>query len=349
MASTDILRSVSRALGLGSLALRLYHQPLARLRQSFAEGGPLEQRRTEQARLEMIAAARMLPPLAVPEGQDSLAVAFLSGARFWWQTLFCVVSLQTHSPFRIMPVLYDDGTFDEGIWSAFSRVVPWARLERAVDIERRLDALLPAARFPALRSRRLVYPHLRKLTDIHVGRSGWLAVLDSDMLFFRPPRALLDWLIAPDRPCSLVEDITCYGYSPELMRELAGRDPPERVNVGICGLRSDAVDWDRLEYWCRALLERQGSHYFQEQALTAMLMTGQKCHRFGPPDYIVLPSLAEGRAPTAALHHYVSSSKRSYFRHGWRRVLADAEADRQPWPSTRWLQRKSAREHASDS
>lgn len=328
MAPTRILRSVSRALGLGSLALRAYHQPLARLRQSIAEGGPLEQRRTEQGRREMIAAARVLPPLIAPEGPASLQVAFLSGDRFWWQTLFCVVSLQTHSPTRIVPVVYDDGTFDEGTWSSFSRVVPWARLVSGVDIQARLEAHLPTTRFPALRSRRLVYPHLRKLTDIHVGRSGWLAVLDSDMLFFRRPQALLDWLAAPDRHCCLVEPISCYGYSPGLMRELVGSDPPERVNVGVCGLRSDAIDWDRLEYWCREMLEREGTHYFQEQALTAMLMTGQECHRFGPPDYVVFPSLAEGRNPAAALHHYVSSSKRSYFQHGWRRALADAEARR---------------------
>lgn len=328
MASTDILRSVSKALGLGSVALRFYHQPLANLRQSIAEGGPLEQRRTEQARHEMIAAARVLPPLIAPEGGVSLEIAFLSGDRFWWQTLFCVVSLQTHSPSRIVPVVYDDGTFDEATWSAFSRVVPWARLERGADIQVRLDALLPAARFPSLRGRRLAYPHLRKLTDIHVGRSGWLAVLDSDMLFFRPPQALLKWLAAPDRPCSLVEAISCYGYSPGLMRELAGSDPPERVNVGVCGLRSDTIDWDRLEHWCREMLAREGTHYFQEQALAAMLLTGQECHRFGLPDYVVLPSVAEGRNPEAALHHYVSSSKRSYFQHGWRRALADAEAGR---------------------
>jgi len=328
MASPRILRGVSRTLGLGSLALRFYHQPLARIRQTIAEGGPLEQRRTEQARREMIAAARVLPPVGASAGEASLDVAFLSGDRFWWQTLFCVVSLQTHSPSRIVPVVYDDGTFDEGTWSAFSRVVPWARLERRADIEDRLDRLLPAKRFPSLRSRRLIYPHLRKLTDIHVGRSGWLAVLDSDMLFFRPPHALLKWLAAPDRPCSLVESISCYGYSAGLMRDLTGQDPPERVNVGVCGLRSDAIDWDRLEYWCREMLEREGTHYFQEQALAAMLLAGQECHRFGLPDYVVLPSLAEGRNPEAALHHYVSSSKRSYFQHGWRRALVDAEAAR---------------------
>lgn len=325
MAPALMLRRVVRALGLGAAALRIYHQPLARLRRSIAEGGPLEQRRTERARREMIAAAHVLPPLSPPAGHGSLEVAFLSGDRFWWQTLFCVASLQIHSPARIVPVVYDDGTFDEGTWSAFSRVVPWAQLVRAQDILARLDAHLPARRFPALRGRRLAYPHLRKLTDIHVGRHGWLAVLDSDMLFFRAPHALLDWLVAPDRPCCLSEQGSWYGYSPELMRELAGREPPQHVNVGICGIRSDAIDWDRLEHWCREMLEREGPHYFQEQALSAMLMTGQECRQFDAADYLVFPSLAEGRHPTATLHHYVASSKRSYFQYGWRRVLADLQ------------------------
>ena len=330
MALPGRLRRFSRAFGLGPAVLRYYHEPLGRLRQSIAEGGPWEQRRTEQARLEMIAAAQALSPLAAREGRDTVEIAFLSGERFWWQTLFCVVSLQTHSRVRIMPVVYDDGTFNEVIWSAFSRVVPWARLVARAQIEAGLDTHLPFARFPALRRRRLSYPHLRKLTDIHAGRSGWLAVLDSDMLVFRSPKALLDWLAAPDHPCCLVESTSAYGYSARLMRELAGGEPPARGNVGGCGLRSDAIDWDRLEYWCREMLEREGTHYFQEQALTAMLLTGQKCHRLDPPDYVVLPGLAEGRTPTAALHHYVSSSKRSYFQHGWRRAIADAERGRRP-------------------
>lgn len=330
MALPKILRDVSKSLNLGPAVLRYYHTPIGRLRQSIAEGGPWEQRRTEAARREMIAAAEMLPPLAARDGRDAIEIAFLSGERFWWQTLFCVVSLQTHCAERVMPIVYDDGTFNEVTWAAFSRVVPWARLVTGTEIEAGLDTHLPFGRFPALRSRRLSYPHLRKLTDVHAGRSGWLAVLDSDMLFFRRPKALLDWLAAPDRPCCLIEGASAYGYSPRLMRELAGGEPPACVNVGVCGLRSDAIDWDRLEYWCRETLEREGTHYFQEQALVAMLLTGQECRRLGPPDYVVLPSLSEGSRPTAALHHYVSSSKRSYFQHGWRRALADAEASRRP-------------------
>ena len=56
-------------------------------------------------------------------------------------------------------------------------------------------------------------------------------------------------------------------------------------------------------------------------ALTALLLASVGAKALPSEDYVVLPSLAEGRAPTAVLHHYVAHSKRSYFQHGWRHVL----------------------------
>ncbi len=198
--------------------------------------------------------------------------------------------------------------------------MPAARVVWRAEIEARLDAHLPAARFPALRARRLTYPHLRKLTDIHVGQEGWRLVLDSDMLFFRPPRLVLDWLAAPDRPLHMIDIEPSYGYSDELLAELAGGPVPELINVGFLGLRSDSLGWDRMEYACQTMIEREGTSYFQEQALSALLLAGQPCTVAPKEDYVVLPSLAEGARPTAILHHYVAESKRSYFQHGWRIV-----------------------------
>jgi hypothetical protein len=320
------LRGLATRLGAGGLARRYYHAPLGALRNALLAGGPLQTHRTEQGRLAMIEAARTLPPLTAPPGDGALEVSFLSGAGYWYQTLFCLYSLQVHSPVRIDPVVHDDGSLNDDTMAAITRVAPWTVFVRLPDIEARLDHGLPAARFPTLRARRIDYPHLRKLCDIHLGRRGWRAVLDSDMLFFAAPNALLDWLAAPDRPCHLVDPQRAYGYSPDLMAELSGLREPERVNVGICGLRSETIDWERLEYWCRAMLEREGASYLQEQALTALLVAGQDCLILSETDYRVMPSLAEGRNPSAALHHYVAQSKRSYFQHGWRRVLATAQA-----------------------
>jgi hypothetical protein len=306
------------------LARRYYHDPLSRLGLSFREGGPFEQRRTERGRAQMIAAASALEPLENPPDGRPLEVTFLSGARHWYQTLFCIYSLASHAEARVEPIICDDGTLTHRTIEAILRVVPWARFELHDDVEARLDAVLPASRFPRLRARRIEYPHLRKLCDIHAGRQGWRLVLDSDMLFFGRPTLLIEWLERPDQPCHLIDPIRAYGYSPELLFELSGKDEPDRVNVGVCGLLSESIDWDRLEYWCGATLDREGPNYLQEQALTALLLSGQACLRLPEADYRVMPSVSEGNNPAAVLHHYVAHSKRSYFQYGWHRILADA-------------------------
>ena len=111
-----------------------------------------------------------------------------------------------------------------------------------------------------------------------------------------------------------------YGYPDELMRKLSRGPLPQSVNVGLYSLYSPDIDWDRLEYCCRQQLELCGTHYLQEQALTALLLAETNAAPLPNRDYVVLPSLEEGREPKAVLHHYVANSKRSYFQCGWRHV-----------------------------
>ena len=98
-------------------------------------------------------------------------------------------------------VVHDDSSLRDFQKAQFERLFPHYVLVDNREIERKLEAFLPAEKFPVLRARRLVYPHLRKLTDVHIGGSGWKLVLDSDMLFFKRPHVLLDWLRSPDMPC----------------------------------------------------------------------------------------------------------------------------------------------------
>ncbi|PTM41748.1 glycosyl transferase [Bosea sp. 124] len=322
MSGGNPLHRFARALGAGKLLLYGYHRPMGLIRKSIAEGGPLEQIRTEQGRRQMVQAAWRLPVLvAKPERQEATKVNFLSGQRFWYQTLACFVSLQQHSPFRITPVIHDDGTLGSEICAAISRVVPWAVVVDARAINETLDRELPEARFPVLRARREVYPHLRKLTDIHLGQNDWGLVLDSDMLFFRRPEALLSWFMRP-HAIYMQDVVEAYGYSSRLMRELAGCPVPAKVNVGLYAVDRSQIDWDAMEFWCRIQLEREKSNYLQEQALTAVLLARQTAAPLLVEDYRVMPDLLEGAAPRAVMHHYVAASKRSYFQRGWRNALA---------------------------
>ena len=307
-------------MGFGKAALYLYHRPKDLLRLSLAEGGPYQQWRTEQGRLAMLEAARRLPPLHAPEADHGARIAFLSGARYWSQTIFCFASLQIHVPFRITPLIFDDGSVDNTVRAAISRVIPWAEFVAASDIEQKLDRALPETRFPRLRARRREYPHLRKLIDIHLDAVGWNLVFDSDMLTFRRPDELIAWFEEPHQ--LYLQDIrTSYGYPYAYLSVLAGRPVPERVNAGLYSLFGPRIDWDAVEYWCGRQLDEYGRDFWQEQALTAMLLAQSEVRALPASSYRVLPDLDEGKHPTAVLHHYVSYAKRPYFQFAWRRVL----------------------------
>ena len=189
----------------------------------------------------------------------------------------------------------------------------------------KVERSLPVSRFPVLRERWSHYLNLRKIIDVHAGSSGWKLVLDSDMLFFRSPDLLVDWLQGPTMPLHAVDCTESYGYSRPLMEKLAGAPVPPLVNVGLCGLRSDLVDWDRIESWCASLIGAEGTSYFLEQAIVAMMVAGQKTAVAPAGEYITRPERAEVEHPSAVMHHYVDTSKRWYFRRGWR-IAMGAEA-----------------------
>ena len=94
------------------------------------------------------------------------------------------------------------------------------------------------------------------------------------------------------------------------------------------------AELDKSAYDARRTVQvvnvNESSAQVVSQALTALLLAEASAQALPAADYIVRPSLAEGRAPTAVLHHYVAHSKRSYFQHGWRHVLGELARLPQP-------------------
>jgi len=304
----------------GKILYQAWHRPVGQLRDLIAAGGPFQARRTELGRAEMEAAARSLPPLPASAGQP-LELHLLTGRHFWYQTAFCLWTFARHAGRPLAPVIYDDGTLDAGFREMLARLFPAARFVAQAETIARLNAHLPAARFPVLRERWLNYPNIRKLSDVHAGTVGWKLVLDSDLLFFRRPTLLIDWLAAPAQPLHAVDCETSYGYSRPLLNELAGTPVADLVNVGLTGLNGGEIDWERLESWCRVLIARERTSYYLEQALIAMLVAGRTCQIAPAADYVTLPVEPEARDCRAVMHHYVANSKRCYFQHNWRRAM----------------------------
>ena len=113
-------------------------------------------------------------------------------------------------------------------------------------------------------------------------------------------------------------DVDAYARGRGISRQEAIQ---ELVNVGLTGLESSTLDWPRLEAWCRTLHEREGTNYYLEQALVAVLLAGRDCAIAPAADYVTLPRRPEALDCHAVMHHYVAESKRWYFQTNWRRAL----------------------------
>jgi hypothetical protein len=319
------LKRLGRRIGLDHAFDAVWRHPVRDLRALARDGGPFERRKTAAGHIAMREAARTLPPLSPPGTDRGYRVHILTGERFWHQSIYCAASLQIASEDRITAVFYSDGTLDDSIKALLGRVLPWAEFVDSAAIDARLDAVLPASKFPTLRSRRKEYIHLRKLTDIHAFPGEWRLVMDSDLLFFRTPSALLAWFQKPDLMC--MRDVKDnYGYPSEYLDQLAGSKLPARFNVGLYGIDSSMIDWNQVEAWCARQLTDFGPSYLQEQGLTAMLAAGRDVHVLPENDYLLMPAAREGRAQRAVMHHYVDHSKRSYFQYGWRAIDARIRA-----------------------
>ena len=141
------------------------------------------------------------------------------------------------------------------------------------------------------------------------------------MLFLSTPDELIEWIMKKPHPFVLEDTETAYGYDMGLMQELTGNAIPERINVGLLGINSETIDWDQLEFWLSSLQKKQGEHYYQEQALTAMLLSGMKTEFLDKNRYQVLPAKSECMDLKAVLHHYVAQSKNDYYLKMWKKTL----------------------------
>ncbi|MDD2808218.1 hypothetical protein [Rhodoferax sp.] len=270
---------------------------------------------------KMEKAAGTLPCVEFPG--PSLEIWYLTGNKFWYQTAFCAWSLAKYSKRNIALRLVDDGTLKGWQINHMRRIFSDVVVLTSSSCDTAMDKLLPEKKFPKLRSLRRVYPHIRKLTDVHVGSTGHKLVMDSDMLFFACPQPLLDWLASdqPTGPVYMMDVVESYGFPRDALEELVGVTLPQRVNVGICGLQSDLMDWEEIEGWCENLQSRFGNSYYLEQALVAMLVARQTGLQVPEDDYIVLPNRLQVKNKSGILQHYVAESKKHYFKFGWQSVI----------------------------
>lgn len=276
--------------------------------------------RLHYRRLTMHRAAKRLPQVSGPRLGDPLPVYLMSGREHWHMTAFCAYSLLRSTSANLIPTVLDDGTLGFAERAQLSRIIPQIQYLERDSCEARVHHRLPRARFPSLHAMRDELPLMRKLMDLHAGLHGWRLFLDSDVLFFREPVWMLQWLRTASAATYMCDYQNSYGYPDALLTSTLGKPVLNKVNTGLYGLRSDTIDWDQLERWARGLHRALGTNHFSEQCLIAMLMSTQATSP-APRDYRIWPNRTESRSPSAAMHHYVAESRVWYHVYGWPSVL----------------------------
>ncbi|MCS3732772.1 hypothetical protein [Mucilaginibacter dorajii] len=294
----------------------LYRYPKSNLKRFKHFGGYLNYRKMIASRKLMEKAAFQLPP--VNSHANALSIYFLTGKKYLYQTLFCIRSLTKASNEQFQFAIVDDGSFDAHMIGQINRLLPGAEIITQKSINQNLEKNLPWDKYPVLRNKRNVYPHLKKLTDIHtLPAKGWKLVLDSDMFFWDNPTEIVSWLKNPQEPLHMIDCVESYGYSARLMESLTGTIMKPLVNVGTIGLNSEAIDWEKLELWTKELEAKEGTTYYLEQALTAMIIGNSASVALDTTNYIVNPL----HTSTGVLHHYVDLSKEYYFKSAWKKFI----------------------------
>ncbi|TSD65870.1 glycosyltransferase family 2 protein [Inquilinus sp. KBS0705] len=294
----------------------LYRTPKAELKKFKRFGGYFNYRSMMVASLAMQKASASLPP--VQSHADGFSIYFLTGKNYLYQTLFCIQSLVKSSTEKFKFILVDDGSFDEVLMERIKRQLPGAVIIDKETIDKNLQETLPVDSFPYLHHKRAVYPHIKKLTDIHtLPGDDWKLVLDSDMLFWAYPTDILNWLKHPDKPIHMIDCVESYGYTANLMEKLSASTIKPLINVGAVGLNSKHINWHNVEHWVKELETAEGTSYYLEQALTAMLIGHKPTIALDTDNYIVNPTdNAKG-----VLHHYVDLSKEYYYKSAWKKFI----------------------------
>lgn len=305
-------------LTLGRLAYLCYYAPKGALQK-----GPLKIYRGWRGKRRV---AKRLHTWEFPaplsgDSQPPQKLHVLIGARYLAEACLLSHSLAQSLRSAVAPVFYDDGTLTDEDYNFLSSKLPLAQFRRQPEIAAQLDKQLPEDRFPALRRLRPAYPHIRKLTDIHLFETeSWKLVSDADILFFARPNFLFEHLTGK-RPFHMVDIAPAYGVPQMDLERLAGCQVHPTVNVGLCHLETSAIDWEFVEYCAIDLLARHGFTYYLEQALTAVLLARMGAVPLPKEDYVVYPDFATARAAQAAALHYVDDSRAYYYDFAWQQVM----------------------------
>lgn len=249
---------------------------------------------------------------------EEVPVHVLTGSEDWLLACWMLASWFHFTERNWRVFIHDDGRLPPDASPAFVKMFSGVRGVNSVEADRTvLDALNG---HPACREYRLAHPLARKIFDVPtLTRADRFIILDSDVLFFKKPEAMLRWVADGKGQCWFNRDVhEAMPISRSQVREKLGIDVWHRVNSGMCLIERATIDFDLCE---RALLETtlmQKHIWLVEQTLFAICASAKGRGGLLPAEYEV--SKAANASPGAVARHYVGAVRQRFYADGIPRV-----------------------------
>jgi hypothetical protein len=310
-------------MGLGKLFYLLIYKPTHNLRYNlthFGLKGWINLRRYENS---MRVLAKKENPITISTDQSAIEISYLTGEKYWHQTLYGIKSLNKYlkGDFRVR--IYSDGSLSDKLISILQRFCPQIQFINEEAVIDYLDEYLPASKYPSLRFLRDWHPFFRRLIDIHTSKA-WGIHLDSDMLFFNTPLEIID---AHKKGTAIyMKELlqqSFYVDNIDTLNHKYGINCTPLVNGGLIAYNGKDVDYEDLEVKATTLLEnyKHSGPARIEQTLTAYILNNQNATGLNADKYHIFYDKGIPCNTDQILRHYIFKAKLPYFKSEWKNII----------------------------
>lgn len=240
--------------------------------------------------------------------EDSCSVHMLVSSKTWHAGMLAAASLEHFTGRLWRFFIHEDGSVPAEARAEIVRLLPGSRFVSRPEAEERVAALLAAhPRCAANRSRHNLF--LKFFDTLAFADRDRFLVLDSDVIFFRRPAEILDWVDGGLGTCLYNEDTREKFCIPraDIENALPVTLLP-RFNSGLVLMQRAAMDLDRAEQLLATFERTAHAPQFFEQTLYA-LMASTNPGGGAPLPRTYNISWGYWREPGSICRHYVGDFK----------------------------------------
>jgi len=236
-----------------------------------------------------------------------VSVHMLVSSQTWDAGLMAAISFEHFSGRRWPLFIHEDGSITEAQRTVIERTLPGVRFVPRPEAEARMPRHLSA--HPKCLSNRNRHNLFLKFLDFPAyAPYDRFVVLDSDVIFFKRPVEILEWVDAGKEECWFNEDTKEKYCIPRAQIEEALKMKIwERVNTGICLMPKRAISLELSERLIAAFETDAHHPQFFEQTLYAVMASALNRGGMLPRTYNI--NWGYLRAPGSICRHYVGAFK----------------------------------------